>query len=441
MINQVSSNIDKKPFNDFNSVPMIERYFLPADFQNDDFIKEETEKKHSNLGIKIGLTTLSVGFGTLALMKGLPKNTYKYFGKFKKFIEQKFSMLTSEVKSEKLNKKYNDSMNRVNNIIEKSQCVNNLGWIKDISFKRLLGMNKYTAKLHANITKAFEKVSLKTVNKAYKSSENAFSEMFNLFDNASNKIDLTKITKVDGTPIRGSAVLKKLAEKRKLIADCLNENFDVKSRNIRHEKMRDSTRNLVTDFWKEFKSKKLYKSSIADELLASSKSELAAPLKAARETLAGKGRDLSGGNIKEMLDIYKELLSPAEYAKLEAAAQKSIKKLDKAIHVDAYEFFDKYRDLVMGCAPTDMLSIATSIGTIGYGLSTADDKDERYSVLLNVGIPIIGSIATTLYFTARLVSGFKSLGLGLLSGLVFAKAGNIVDNNRKKFDNKTQQSA
>ena len=83
-------------------------------------------------------------------------------------------------------------------------------------------------------------------------------------------------------------------------------------------------------------------------------------------------------------------------------------------------------------APTDTLSVIASLGSVGLGLSTAEDKNERYSVLLNVGLPIVGSVATTLYFTARLVSGFKALGLGLLSGFVFGQAGSVVDNLRQK---------
>ena len=190
-----------------------------------------------------------------------------------------------------------------------------------------------------------------------------------------------------------------------------------------------------TFFLKEFKTKKSYKSSIAEELLQDSKNTLYEPLKAARTKLAGEGKGLNGGSIKEILDLYKQILPANEFAKLQAAAGKSVKKLDKAIDTDALEYFDKYRDLVLGSAPTDTLSVLSSLGAVVWGLSNAEDKNERTSVLLNVGLPIVGSVATTLYFTARLVSGFKSLALGALSGFIFSQGGSIADNFRQKHLN------
>ena len=66
-------------------------------------------------------------------------------------------------------------------------------------------------------------------------------------------------------------------------------------------------------------------------------------------------------------------------------------------------------------------------------MNKAETTDDKYSVSLKYGIPAIGAIATSLYCTARLVSGGKAMLLGLLSGWVMNKAGVVVDDARKKY--------
>lgn len=425
MINQVNS-VKTNPFNDFTLTQNSAKYYLMQDFEKDKFVSTEKEEKHTKLVLKIAITTLGIGFGTLALMKGLPKNTTKYLNKMKDFFAEKVKDVSGELKSEKINEKYEKSLEHLNKMIAKSQSLNNLGWFKDVLFLKLMRLNKYTANVHSAITQKFDKISLKTVNQAYSVTENAFANLFNRFDD----VTLKNMAKSKG--VNGEKVVEQIIEKRKNIQSCLDKNFGIESRNARHNQMKDSMVNLVDDFWRNLRSQKSYKSSIAEELLLDTKNSMAKPLYEAREILAGKGSALDSGEIKELLDLYKKILPESEYKNLELLAKNSINKLDKAIDTDAVEYFDKYRDLVLGCAPTDTLSVIASLGSVGLGLSTADDKNERYSVLLNVGLPIVGSVATTLYFTARLVSGFKSLGLGLLSGFVFGQAGAIADNFRQK---------
>lgn len=430
MIKPVNS-VNNNPFAEFSASGKVPAYYLSGQYQADSFsASSEKEKKHKNLGWKIAISALTVGFGTLALMKGLPKNTTQKLIKFKDYLSDKFHNISGEIKTEKLNQKYEESMEKVNKLIEKSQSLNNLGWIKDVLFLKLMGINKYTAMLHKAVTQKFDKISLKTVNKAYGASDESFEKLFHLMDSASRQA-ATK----GGTGTQTREILAEIAQKRKNITETLQSSFNITERTERHGKMRESMKNLVNDFLKEFKTKKSYKSSIAEELLQDSKNTLYEPLKAARTKLAGEGKGLNGGSIKEILDLYKQILPANEFAKLQAAAGKSVKKLDKAIDTDALEYFDKYRDLVLGSAPTDTLSVLSSLGAVVWGLSNAEDKNERTSVLLNVGLPIVGSVATTLYFTARLVSGFKSLALGALSGLIFSQGGSIADNFRQKHLN------
>ncbi len=141
------------------------------------------------------------------------------------------------------------------------------------------------------------------------------------------------------------------------------------------------------------------------------------------------------GDMQEILTIYKHIFGKdsQEYLQLKSAVRATSDKIDSAILMETDQFFDMMRDLRLGSAPTDILTILAAIGGIGIGLSKSENKDEKYSVLLQAGIPAIGAIATSLYFSASLVSGGKSMLYGALSGLLISKAGQKLDESRKKY--------
>lgn len=141
----------------------------------------------------------------------------------------------------------------------------------------------------------------------------------------------------------------------------------------------------------------------------------------------------SKGELQEILTAYKNILPRNEYLKLKSKVQSAVKSLDKSIETETVEYVDKARDLRLGSAPTDVMSIITTVGAVGYYLNKADNKDDRYSVALKYGIPAIGAIATSLYCTARLVAGGKAMAVGLLSGWIMNKIGEEADKARKKY--------
>ncbi len=141
----------------------------------------------------------------------------------------------------------------------------------------------------------------------------------------------------------------------------------------------------------------------------------------------------SKGELQEILTLYKNILPRTEYLKLKSKVHSAIKSLDKSIDIETVQYFDKARDLKLGSAPTDVLSVLGTVGTVGYYLNRAETTDDKYSVSLKYGIPAVGAIATSLYCTARLVSGGKAMLFGLLSGWAMNKAGVLVDDARKKY--------
>lgn len=144
------------------------------------------------------------------------------------------------------------------------------------------------------------------------------------------------------------------------------------------------------------------------------------------------------GEIQEIMSIYKNSLSAEDYAKLEKIVNKTLKSLDKAINTETDKLFDKIRDILIGSAPLDLLHIIPAVGLVGWGLSKADNNDERISATLKYGIPAIGAVGMVLYCTLGLVSSGPSLIIGALSGLVINRIGEFIDKKRKHYKENPQ---
>ncbi len=143
--------------------------------------------------------------------------------------------------------------------------------------------------------------------------------------------------------------------------------------------------------------------------------------------------DDATGELQDMLAIYYKI-APFELSKSGAnlALKKAVKSFDKSVNIEIGEFFDKVRDLELGSAPTDILTILVSLGLIVRGLNYATSDDQKLSVALKSGIPIAGGILTSIISATKLVSGGKSLFLGFLSAILLNQAGYIIDKLRLK---------
>lgn len=490
-------------------------------------IEEEKKKKSHKFGIALAVTALIAGFGTLAIMKGsFPKQITKYLEKWKLKLEKK------SAKGGQLESFYRYSLNKVESFIGKSQSVNNFTSLKDVLFQKLMfgkdGKRTFTRKIHEGVTRIFDKLSRKTVHSSYASTNSRFAALNEyiiavnekiLKNNSSNSLVVNKVGSVN----------KRMASVNKT----LEKGFGINARNERLEDMKKATGGLFDYFWnasfkdiKNFKSKNMWQSFIAEDYLVPAKNKLSNETGKLRQIIThdinddykavtevfdniqnylhptdkhsnqilnslrsniSKYRRLSGpkeiaerqelndkilselkkfsetyksannnedsikavlesvnkveniisqstkGELQEILTIYKSILPRNEYMKLKAQINAAVKSLDKSIDTEIVQYFDKSRDLKLGSAPTDVLSILGTVGAVGWFLGKADNKDERISASLKYGIPAVGAIATSLYCTARLISGGKSMAFGLISGLLMNKIGEVVDNTRKKY--------
>ena len=140
------------------------------------------------------------------------------------------------------------------------------------------------------------------------------------------------------------------------------------------------------------------------------------------------------GNTKEKVGVYTDIieilkpnLNTNERALLEKSFKKASKSLTKANKSECLDYFDKKRDLVVGSAPTDIVSAGAMIGLGGLAIGVANSKEDKISKTITVGAPAVLGVGTSIALTAMLFSGIKGMLLGGGTGLVISKIGSIID--------------
>ena len=104
-------------------------------------------------------------------------------------------------------------------------------------------------------------------------------------------------------------------------------------------------------------------------------------------------------------------------------------------------YFDKKRDLVLGGAPTDIVTAIGGLGLSGVAIATADTKEDKISRALTGGFPIIAGIGASMAFTAMLFSGVQGMLYGFLTSIGLSKIGSLADhhilgNKKENIDDK-----
>ena len=168
----------------------------------------------------------------------------------------------------------------------------------------------------------------------------------------------------------------------------------------------------------------------------SMKEQVAEPLLSSSAQLKKSFMDFKNGKVEEILDIYRQILPQSEYETVRKAYQESVKSLDKSIVTETEDFISKVRDLSLGSAPTDILSVLGGVGTLGYYLGKSDNNDERISISLKYGIPALAGIGTALYGNAKLFAGAKSMIFGFASTWIFNRIGSFADKKLKEHKQK-----
>lgn len=176
----------------------------------------------------------------------------------------------------------------------------------------------------------------------------------------------------------------------------------------------------LTELDNAFKNSKKYNSSVLEEV-----SKEIGELKRRLE-------NPERGVINEISHIYKQVLQPHELNTFFKLSDDAAGSLEKSTDLETDKMFDKVRDLKIGSAPKDVLLLMMPLGAVGYGLSKADSTEEKVSVGIKYGVPIMGALAITMYCTVGLISAGPSLLIGFLSGMALNQIGTGLDEEIKK---------
>lgn len=413
----------------------------------DMFVPEgEKKKKSYKKAITVGSSVLVVG-GLVALLN--PKFSSKLISKLKNASNSAGNKLKSNKDNYLKSKFHSASKKTLDFGVRTLEFSNNINAAKDIGFKWLCcekkayhnikntsfrnfmkkideGFVKVMSKVHSAITRWFDKISQKTVLSKYNGASKKMDKMEALLKEYRSRLTATEQAQFDA----------KLAE--------ITKTREFFSKNNTTQRLADQEKlmgNLERDFLKKYRA---YKSGFsnkwvdraghidknmsfwAEDIMRPSRDKVEKQGLEVVEKLVGNGKEQKGlyDDIYSMLE---SKLSAAEKQSLDDVLKTTNKKLRKASHSETVEYFDKKRDLVLGGAPTDIVTALGGLGLSGVVIASADTKEDKLSKALTGAFPIIAGIGTSMAFTAMLFSGVQGLLLGFLTSIGLSKVGSMAD--------------
>lgn len=397
----------------------------------DTFVKqpEDEEKKKSNkAAITVGSTVL-VLTGLIALLN--PKFSGKLVNKMKTWSSEA-SAKTQKSKGNIVKSKFYKASEKVwGKIADFLQFTNTINGWKDIGFKKLCtetkGVKAVMTKPHQAITRWFDALGKHTVqwkynnaNKNLKSLEDLISHYKDKLPASEQKMLETKLNEARKVCeyFSKDKTANRLVEQEKAMSN-LEKDF--------YSKMKSYGKDLWNNNWQGKKATvKNNMSFWAEDMLMPTRNKLEQDGTHVVDKIMGDGKTKKG-TYQEIIDILSPHISNEEKTILEKSLAKTNKNLRKANHSETVEYFDKKRDLVLGGAPTDIMTALFGIGMSGLAIGTADTKEDRISRALTVGFPAIAGIGASMAFTAMLFSGVQGMIYGSLASIGLSKVGSIAD--------------
>ena len=410
------------------------------------FEQVDKEKKSNKKAVTVGISALMLT-GFVLLLN--PKNAPKLMSKMKS-AQQKALLKMDKSKNDYLASKFHKFISK---LMGKGVAVlefsNNFNSAKDLSFKWLCTENKsfysikdpkkrrflkkiddkfvkIMKKPHQAITSWFDSISKMTVKKKYSNSAKKLDYLEDLLRKHKEKLSVDERKIVD-------AKLEEIAQIRK--------HFSEQNTLSRLKKQEESMANLERDFMNKYRS---YRNGFTNrwvdkgEHIGNNMNFWAQDiLMPKRNAFEQEGKDVvnklfSDGNGKkglydEISDLLSSHITASEKEELTKQVSKANSKLRKAVQDECVEYFDKKRDLVLGSAPTDIVTALFGLGVSSWAIASADTKEDKLSKALTVGFPLVAGIGTSLAFTAMLVSGIKSMIYGAIASIGLSKLGSLAD--------------
>lgn len=151
--------------------------------------------------------------------------------------------------------------------------------------------------------------------------------------------------------------------------------------------------------------------------------------KITNETLA----DTKINKLESVKDAFQKIEIPDD---ISPKAREALENFNEIKLKTAEELIPKLRDINTGNAPTDLITILASTATLMGAVALEDDKKEKKSILINLGIPLITTFATQIYGTIKLLSGTKALIFGLATGQIASQIANLINITLEHFTEK-----
>ena len=229
-----------------------------------------------------------------------------------------------------------------------------------------------------------------------------------------------------------SRLLSRLDEQEKIMGDLngkIRKFFEKYTHTFRNKFVKSKTAyfNDNLSFW-------------AQDMLKADKERIVKNGTEAVDVLFGNSKG-SKGSYNEIFELISPYLNNEDKKALQKAIEQNHKKLRSANLSECSEYFDKKRDLVLGSAPTDIVTAIVGVTSGGLAIATADDKDSRISKTLTGIIPAVAGIGTSIALTSMLFSGTKGMLLGAAAGGVMSLAGSGINHVRLNAKSKQLQAA
>ncbi len=307
----------------------------------------------------------------------------------------------------------------VTNII---QVLNNGNSAKDELFTKICSKTSVTKNIHQGITKGFDSISKKTV---FSKNKKVAQQM--------NTLDAIMKQYKDRLSPKDRAIFE---EKLKEI-DKLQEYFNVTNTGNRLK----TQETLMKDLEEKFVAKlKAYKDGFkftggeknkdiftfwAEDILMPQRNKLEESGNKVVNSLVGDGKTQKGA-YREVIDLLAKHLNREEKSAFEESIKQAEQLLRNANKTECVEYFDKKRDLMLGSAPTDILTAVLSLIASGIAIGTADSKEDRLSRTISGALPVVAGMGVSTVLTALLFSGGKGMALGAASSMGLSILGSSV---------------
>ena len=413
--------------------------FVPSDAAE---VDEEEQKSHKR-GVKVFSAVLVLS--TLVAILN-PKSLNKISAKFKAWSAKAGAKGAENTLSGKLYRgwgkfldktvKLLDFSNNINTVKDEGfqyLCTHNkkMSWIKNDTLRNGLikidnGFVKVMKTPHKEITKWFDKISKQTVYGKYKKVNDDLKELNNLIEHYKKTL-----------PNSERQVLEnKLAEIRRTQSHFTNDSVKKRLENqeILMSHLEDDTLHKMGEYYKAFRTKGTNKGQYfndnlnfwAEEIMMKERNQIEQNGLQVVHSLVGNGKTQKG-MYNEILEILSPHLKPEESKIFEDYIKKVSNTLNKANKSECVEYFDKKRDLMLGSAPTDILTAFAGIIMSGVAIGTANDNEERISKAITTAFPVVAGMGVSMATTAMLYSGVKGMAIGAISGLGLSRLGSLID--------------